>query len=226
MRWRMSWRCSSAAATASTGSASHSATWSEGSFFAIHNWWHLALFHLGLEQIDEVLMLVDQRVLGTASAVVVDMVDASSILWRLHLRGIELGTRWQALAERWAPLAEAGNYAFNDLHAVMAFVGSGRGDDIARLLAAQRGRLQAAGDNAAFLRDVGAAATQAVAAFGDGRYAGAVQLLRPVRSGAHRFGGSHAQRDVLDLTLIEAARRGGEQALADALLRERAAMRH
>jgi hypothetical protein len=36
----------------------HSATWSEGSFLAIHNWWHLALFHLGLEQIDEVLSLI------------------------------------------------------------------------------------------------------------------------------------------------------------------------
>ena len=32
--------------------------WSEGSFFAVHNWWHLALFHLGLDQIDEVLALL------------------------------------------------------------------------------------------------------------------------------------------------------------------------
>ena len=40
----------------------------------------------------------------------------------------------------------------------------------------------------------------------------AAQLIRPVRSIAHRFGGSHAQRDVIDLTLIEAALRAGESA--------------
>jgi hypothetical protein len=38
-----------------------------------------------------------------------DMIDASAMLWRLHLRGIDVGERWQALAERWAPLADAGN---------------------------------------------------------------------------------------------------------------------
>ena len=52
-----------------------------------------------------------------------------------------------------------------------------------------------------------------------------MRLLRRVRNIAHRFGGSHAQRDVLDLTLIEAAMRSGQQALADALSAERAAMR-
>jgi hypothetical protein len=46
--------------------------------------------------------------------------------------------------------------------------------------------------------------------------------LRPIRSYAHRFGGSHAQRDLIDLTLIEAASRGGKNRLAAALLAERA----
>ena len=62
----------------------------------------------------------------------------------------------------------------------------------------------------------------AIAAFGEGDYAGTVRLLRPVRGIAHRFGGSHAQRDVLDLTLVEAAFRSGEAALASALVAERA----
>jgi len=42
---------------------------------------------------------------------------------------------------------------------------------------------------------------------------------------AHRFGGSHAQRDVLDLTLIEAARRAGMETLAEGLVAERVAVR-
>ena len=46
-----------------------------------------------------------------------------------------------------------------------------------------------------------------------------------MRSGAHRFGGSHAQRDVLDLTLMEAAPRGGMEALARGLEAERVALR-
>ena len=53
-----------------------------------------------------------------------------------------------------------------------------------------------------------------------------VELLRPIRSGAARFGGSHAQRDVIDLTLIEAALRAGDASLAAALTAERADRRH
>jgi hypothetical protein len=201
-------------------------TWSDGSFFAVHNWWHLALFHLGLDDIDRVLKLVDERILGSESAVVLDMVDASAMLWRLQLRGVDVGARWHSLAGRWSALAEAGNYAFNDLHAMMAFVGAGRADDATRLLAAQeRAALAVGNDNVQFLRDVGYDATRAIHAFGRGRYGEVVQRLRPLRSHAHRFGGSHAQRDVIDLTLIEAAARDGQQLLADALKRERAARR-
>ena len=201
-----------------------SQTWSEGSFFAVHNWWHLALFHLGMDDIDSALALVDTRILGSESAVVLDMIDASALLWRLQLRGIDVGARWQALAERWTAVADAGNYAFNDLHAMMAFVGAGRADDATRLLATQeRAALVSEGDNVQFLRDVGYDATRAIHAFGNGRYGEAVRLLRPLRSHAHRFGGSHAQRDLIDLTLIEAAARDGQALLADALRRERAA---
>ena len=60
---------------------------------------------------------------------------------------------------------------------------------------------------------------------GAGNFGEAVRRLRPLRSYAHRFGGSHAQRDVIDLTLIEAARRGGDRALFAALAHERAARR-
>jgi hypothetical protein len=196
--------------------------WNEGSFFAIHNWWHLALFHLGLDQIDEVMALLDQRVLGSASPLVLDMVDASALLWRLQLRGVALGDRWEALASRWAAVSAASTYAFNDLHAMMAFVSAGRMGDAARLLAAQQQAAGAGDDNVGFLQDVGRSATQAIHHFAQGRPAEAADLLRGVRREAARFGGSHAQRDVLDLTLIEAAQRAGDGPLADALRSERA----
>jgi len=203
----------------------NAAHWSRDSFFAVHNWWHLALFKLEQDRHDEVLAMYDTSIGGPGSGVVLDMIDQSALLWRLALRGVDVGERWQSLAERWAPHATAGNYAFNDLHAMLAFASAGRSDLVARLRETQRAALASGADNRAFTAEVGEPATRAVQAFVAGDYAAAVALLRSIRSRAHRFGGSHAQRDLLDLTLIEAALRSGERSLAQALAAERAAMR-
>lgn len=80
-------------------------------------------------------------------------------------------------------------------------------------------------DNAAFTRDVGHPLTLAIKAFGEGNYAETTRLITPIRAIAHRFGGSHAQRDVIDLTLIEAALRAGDAALAKVLTMERSMVR-
>jgi hypothetical protein len=197
------------------------AAWSEDSFFKVHNWWHLALYHLDLGEIDQVLALYDGPIYGAPSPVAMDMLDASAMLWRLTLRGIDVGDRWNAVADRWAPMARAGIYAFNDMHAMMAFVGAGRTDLQKAVLESQAAVLKGQGDNVMFTRDVGHAAAKAIKAFGDGDYKQVIELIRPIRNRAARFGGSHAQRDVLDLTLIEAALRAGEHALAKALTAER-----
>jgi tetratricopeptide (TPR) repeat protein len=203
--------------------------WSRDNFLAVHNWWHLALYHLELGEIDEVLRLFDGPIHGARSRTMIDMIDAAALLWRLHLRGIDPGDRWQTVADGFAPAMgqelEAGAYAFNDMHAMMAFVGSGRRDLAEQILAAQREAMTRDDDNARFTRDVGHAAALAMQAFGDERYDEVVRLIRPVRGIANRFGGSHAQRDVLDLTLIEAALRAGQRDLAKALAAERVAAR-
>jgi tetratricopeptide (TPR) repeat protein len=204
---------------------SDSDRWTKESFFQVHNWWHLALFHYELGEIDEALALFDAPIYGKHSTLALNMLDASALLWRLHLRGVDVGDRWAALAANWAPKARAGNYAFNDAHAMMAFVGAGLEEPARLLLEAQRQAMAGDGDNAGFTRDVGHPVTLAIKAFGDGNYAEAVTLLRPIRSIAYRFGGSHAQRDVIDLTLIEAAFRAGETRLATALSAERAVAR-
>ena len=197
--------------------------WAHESFIAVHNWWHLALYHLDLGEIDEVLALHDGPIYGKRSGVILELIDASALLWRLKLRGVDVGNRWEAVADNWAPVATAGNYAFNDMHAMMAFVGAERGKAADAVLQAQAVAMEQPGDNAAFVREVGRAAALAIKAFGDGNFAETVRLLRPIRSTAHRFGGSHAQRDLIDLTLIEAALRGGENNLATALAAERVA---
>jgi len=199
--------------------------WSRDSFFAVHNWWHVALYHLDLGQIDEALELFDGPINGTKSKVILEIIDASAMLWRLHLRGIDVGNRWQAVADAWEPHAGAGNYAFNDAHAAMAFVGAGRKQSLARVIEAQKEAMARDGDNAMFTRKVGHPVVLAIKAFGDGNYAETLWRLRDVRNIASRFGGSHAQRDIIDLTLIEAALRAGQQSIAAALAAERLATR-
>ena len=199
--------------------------WADNSFFAIHHWWHWALFHLELDQIEPVLALYDQRLRGTASVLVLDLVDASALLWRLKLRGVDVGPRWAALADAWAPFAVDDNYAFNSFHALMAFVGAHRWDLVQTVIENLSRQAQgvgvSAGSNQAMARDVGLPASQGLLAFARADYLGAVQHLLPVRQLAHRFGGSHAQRDVIELTLIEAAQRSGQWALLRALASER-----
>lgn len=204
------------------------ATWSRGSFLATHNTWHLALFALELGEEQQVLNLYDEAVGGTGSSVVLDLIDASAMLWRLRLRGVELGRRWDDVADRWsAVLADggAGQYAFNDVHAMLAFVGADRASAQVELLKAMEDTAREKADNSEFTREVGLPVARAIHALGRGDAALALELLRPVRSRAHRFGGSHAQRDLIDQTLIEAARLADDQPLAAALAAERAALR-
>jgi hypothetical protein len=202
----------------------NAATWSDRSFFAVHNWWHLALFHLELGHEEQVQQLYD-RSIAPGSGSMVDLVDATAMLWRLQLRGVDVGARWGALADRWQAAGVPGRYAFNDLHMMMAYVGAERGDAQAAVLEAQRAAMLLDDDNATFTRLVGHPASRAMQAFGAGNFSSSVQLLRAIRSGAHRFGGSHAQRDLLDLTLIGAAERGGQERLAAGLWIERLALR-
>jgi tetratricopeptide (TPR) repeat protein len=203
----------------------NAATWSEGSFLAVHNWWHLALFHLELGRVQEVLRLYDSAIGGPGSTVMLDLIDASAMLWRLQLRGIDVGDRWQPLAARWQSAGTPGLYAFNDMHMMMALTGAGLRPAQQTVLQAQCDAIGRDDDNASFTREVGYAAARAIQAFGDGDDASCVRLLRSIRNSAHRFGGSHAQRDVLDQTLIEAAQRDGQDHLAAALVTERLSLR-
>lgn len=204
------------------GNAEH---WTKESFLQVHNWWHLALYHFDLGETDEVLALYDGPIFGARSTIALNMVDASAILWRLHLAGVDVGDRWEPLAAQWAPHANASSYAFNDMHAMMAFVASGREAEARQLLDAQEAAIAGTGDNAGFTRDIGKPIARALHAFGQKDYPETVRLLAPVRANAHRFGGSHAQRDVIDLTLIEAVLRSGNREFAVRLTAERALQR-
>jgi len=93
------------------------------------------------------------------------------------------------------------------------------------VLEAQQRAMAEDSDNASFTREVGHPAVCAVQAFARADHATAIRLLRGIRGHAHRFGGSHAQRDLIDLTLLEAARRAGDDPLRRGLAAERLALR-
>jgi len=201
---------------------SRAADWAENNAFAFHNWWHLALYHLDRGETEAVLALYDANLTPHAGSVAIEMVDSAAMLWRLHLRGIDVGTRWEPVADAWERLACDGFYAFNDAHATMAFVATGRWESADRALAALEARAaEGRGTGAMMARDVGLPVCRALRAFGREDYATAARELLAVRGIAHRFGGSHAQRDILDLTLIEAALRTDDAPLARALAAER-----
>jgi tetratricopeptide (TPR) repeat protein len=200
-------------------------SWAPESFFAVHLWWHLALFHLESDQTEKVLELYDGPMRGGESSVVLDMVDASALLWRLHCRDVDAGDRWQGIADRWQPLIEDRLYAFNDAHAMAALLGAGRDAEVERLLSVLAATASQQTDNGVMTREVGLPLCRGLVAFHRGQYATALELLRPMRNIAHRFGGSHAQRDLIDLTMLAAAARAGDRNQLRALANERLALK-
>lgn len=197
------------------------ADWAPDNSFAIHNWWHLALFQLDLGEHAGALDLYDRRVRAQPSKFALEMVDATALLWRLALQGVDVGDRWQELAACWQSTIDDGFYAFNDAHAMMAFVASRREPDIEALLASLERRADRSGTNASMVVEVGLPLCRALREFGRGAYSTAADGLLAIRSIAHRFGGSHAQRDLIHLTAQEAAHRAGRHRLALALASER-----
>jgi hypothetical protein len=202
--------------------------WAEdGNGFAGHLWWHLGLFRLEALDSPGVLRVIDAHLARDALQVTLQRLDAASLLWRLHLLGEEVSPLFRELAAGW-DLADtnAGYYAFNDLHAVIALVGAGDLAQAEAWLARCAARAMAPDDarrsNHAMAREVGLPLMRGLLAFGRGDFDLAAELMQPVRTIAQRFGGSHAQRDLIDQTLLAAAAQGRRhRMLGRALLNER-----
>ena len=203
------------------------ADWAVDNGLSVHNWWHLALFHLETLDTAEALTLFDGFIGGSAGTVNLQWLDAAALLWRLELLDVDVGPRWAALASAWAdPITHAGYYAFNDAHALLAMLGSGEIRRATALIEAARRRATlepaaAPPDNRAMALEVGLPLMQGLIDFSQARWQDCIERLLPLRTVAHHFGGSHAQRDLIDQTLFAASARGGDRAVGRALLNER-----
>jgi len=198
--------------------------WGEGSGYSVHLAWHQALFHLDAGEVDAALEIYDTRVAPAPSALA-SLADASALLWRLQLRDADIGSRWHALADRWQTQSLAGARAFYSVHATMAFAAAGRDARVAQALdtlrsGATRAPLEAAPDDL-----IGPLLCEAFVAFVRRDYSACIEGIARVRHLAHQCGGSLAQCDLINLTMMEAALRARKARLARALAAERAAQK-
>lgn len=200
--------------------------WRHCNNFGYHVWWHKALLHLDLGQIDDVMALYDTRIRNDRTDDYRDISNAASLLMRLDLEGIDVGDRWDELAELSAQRTQDGCLIFADLHYLMALTGAGRIESAEALLA-RINRDADAGVDEADLRMArpGADAAAGLVAFGEGRNGAAFHHLARADAAMQKAGGSHAQRDVFRRLTIDAALRAGYLDHAERFLNERKNLR-
>jgi tetratricopeptide (TPR) repeat protein len=206
--------------------------WGPANNLKHHLWWHQAMYHLELGDMSRVLTLYDTRFRDLASPLVaavpdlyIDVQNAASMLFRLSRHGVDVGARWQELADKAEARTGDCQSAFTLPHWMMALAATGREDAARRLLEAMRDYAQGPGINARLVGELAIPVSQAVLAHGIGRYDQAVACMRPILGEMYRLGGSHAQQDVLEQVFLDAAMKAG---LAEdcALMIERVSGRH
>ncbi len=187
----------------------------------VHIWWHKSLFHLELGQYEAALAVYDGPLLHTLRPLALNLCNASALLWRLDTLGCDVSDRWRDLLSQWEGHADGRCLMFIDLHAAMAELRSGQETLAERRLGWMRETASSSAEGASCYREVGIPLVEGLMAFHRGSYDQAVALLQPVRFDLWRIGGSHAQRDIVDWTLTEAAVRGGLRDVALSLAHER-----
>lgn len=186
-----------------------------------HIAWHAALVALEDGDAEAALALYGAHVRPQASqGVPINIVsDGASFLWRMDLYGHAApAARWREIADYAEQAFPKPGHSFLDPH--LALIEAATGDHAAldRRLAALEA-LDAQGGLAA--GPVVAAIVRAARAFGVGDYARCAQTLEPFAGDVVRIGGSGAQREVIEDTLLVALMRSGETGKARALLDRR-----
>jgi hypothetical protein len=155
-----------------------------------------------------------------AAGVALELLDASAMLTRLAIDGIDIGARFDVPAAAWdSVVSDDSWYAFNDVHAVLAFAGANRMADaravVRTLERVAADRSDGRRTNVAMTADVGLPVARAAIAHFDGDHDRVVSTLLPIRRITARFGGSHAQSAIA----------AGHHDLARALVDERLVLR-
>ncbi|SLN42557.1 hypothetical protein PEL8287_02113 [Roseovarius litorisediminis] len=201
--------------------------WAHCNNFRYHVWWHKALMHLDQGEIDTVFALYDSQIRKDQTDDYRDISNATSLLSRLELEGVDVGNRWEELADLSERRTEDGCLVFADLHYLLALIGGDRKQAVQDMLARLHRDAKATSESEmkARMATPGLSAATGLEAFGEGDYKTAFYNLGRARHNMQMAGGSHAQRDVFERLTIDAAIRGGFLEDAEAILRERTAQR-
>ncbi len=183
-----------------------------------HLWWHCALFELEHGEHATVLELYDTRFRNLAAPltvaspdVYIDVQNAASVLFRLERLGVDVGGRWEELADKAEARIGDCQSAFTLPHWMMALTATGRTAAAARMIDAMRDFAGGVGTVQAIVRNYALPIAQAQLAHAAGRHAEAVALMRPALGGMYQLGGSHTQQDVLEQLFVDAALKAGSE---------------
>ena len=186
------------------------------SFMQTHNWWHLALFALELGQNDDVLAMYDQQVWGVEPGYSQDQIGAVSLLARMELAGVDVGDRWQAVADQLVARVHDHVLPFLDLQYLYGLARAGRPEASTMLGSIEAyclGVTAAAGSGPktvdAVWPMVCLPAARGLVAYAQGRAQEALEDLELALARLPQIGGSHAQRDLFNQIHVDALRRAG-----------------
>ncbi len=200
--------------------------WAHCNNFRYHVWWHKALMHLDQGDVDEAIALYDAEVRKDKTDDYRDISNGASLLMRLELNGVNVGNRWEEMAEFSANRTEDGSLIFADLHYLLAMMGGRRETAMKQMMARiHRDAQSSRTDPELRMAAPGVAAAAGLEAFGDGNYQAAFLNLAHARPTMQNAGGSHAQRDVFERMTIDAGIRAGFFDDAKAILDDRKARR-
>jgi tetratricopeptide (TPR) repeat protein len=199
--------------------------WSGSNNFRYHVWWHKALLHMEKGELDVALGLYDAQIRADKTDDYRDISNATSLLARLELEGVDVGLRWEELADFSENRVEDGCLVFADLHYLLALTGAQRGPARAAMTARFARDATKSGEMPARVEAPGNAALAGLNAFSEGRYDTAFLNLAAARPLMQTIGGSHAQRDVFERITVDAGLRAGQYDATAAILRDRQKIR-
>ena len=191
----------------------------------VHIWWHKALFFIELGQFDQALAIYDDEILPVMRPVATQLCNPTALLWRLELLGLDAGSRWQDLLPLWHEQL-AGMYSpFNEIHAAMSALKANDCPAYNSILEKMKSRGQGNSELSPAYNEVAVPIAEAMNKFVNGDYKAALDGLLPVQGSLWRMGGSIAQRDLIEWTMVEAGIRAGEKNVAMSLVNERLSSR-
>ncbi len=204
-----------------------SPSWTDlNSFMVTHNWWHLALFALELDRHEEVLRLYDQQVWGVVKDYSQDQIGAVSLLARLELAGVDVGERWQDVADHLAARLDDHVLPFLDMQYLYGLARAGRPEAQTLMhnieaFAHDSCASSASDDSKQVWQQVCVPASRGLLAHAGGDYGRAVQELGSALPRLMEIGGSHAQRDLFEQIHLDALTRSGRWVGAQHLVQQR-----